>query len=301
MTDLQIRLYAFDWLKQQTEIHGDVLPRKLLTDGFSLSGLKYSLVGPQGIWKPKSMILPLSITSLLGGRYIDSIDEKYEIFQYKYRGTDPSHPDNAGLRELMDRKIPLICFLRIAENKYVPLWPAFVIRENSLSYSFSVVFDDISYFRKLASQNNAAEPEADYARRVYITITTLQRVHQKKFREKVLKAYRNQCTLCRLRHAKLLDAAHIIGDKEDNGEPVIENGLSLCKIHHSAFDNNFIGINPDYIIKVQPELLSETDGPMLQYGIQYLNNRSLILPSDRKEWPDKARLEMRFSEFLKAG
>ncbi|HOU01031.1 MAG TPA: hypothetical protein PK719_02505 [Bacteroidales bacterium] len=301
MTDLQIRLYAFDWLKQQTEIHGDVLPRKLLTDGFSLSGLKYSLVGPQGIWKPKSMILPLSITSLLGGRYIDSIDEKYEIFQYKYRGTDPSHPDNAGLRELMDRKIPLICFLRIAENKYVPLWPAFVIRENSLSYSFSVVFDDISYFRKLASQNNAAEPEADYARREYITITTLQRVHQKKFREKVLKAYRNQCTLCRLRHAKLLDAAHIIGDKEDNGEPVIENGLSLCKIHHSAFDNNFIGINPDYIIKVQPELLSETDGPMLQYGIQYLNNRSLILPSDRKEWPDKARLEMRFSEFLKAG
>jgi len=247
------------------------------------------------------MILPLSITSLLGGRYIDSIDEKYEIFQYKYRGTDPSHPDNAGLRELMDRKIPLICFLRIAENKYVPLWPAFVIRENSLSYSFSVVFDDISYFRKLASQNNAAEPEADYARREYITITTLQRVHQKKFREKVLKAYRNQCTLCRLRHAKLLDAAHIIGDKEDNGEPVIENGLSLCKIHHSAFDNNFIGINPDYIIKVQPELLSETDGPMLQYGIQYLNNRSLILPSDRKEWPDKARLEMRFSEFLKAG
>lgn len=301
MTDLQIRLFAFDWLKQQTEINGDILPRKLLTDGFSLSGLKYSLVGPQGIWKPKSMIFPLSITSLLGGRYIDTIDEKYEIFEYKYRGTDPSHPDNAGLRELMNRKIPLICFLRIAENKYVPLWPAFVIRENPLSYSFSVVFDDISYFRKLASQNNAAEPEADYARREYITITTLQRVHQKKFREKVLKAYRNQCTLCRLRHAELLDAAHIIGDKEDNGEPVIENGLSLCKIHHSAFDNNFIGINPDYIIKVQPELLSETDGPMLQYGIQYLNNRSLILPSDRKEWPDKARLEIRFSEFLKAG
>jgi hypothetical protein len=46
MTDLQIRLFAFDWLKTQIELLGDVLPRRLLKDGFSLSGEEYGLVGP---------------------------------------------------------------------------------------------------------------------------------------------------------------------------------------------------------------------------------------------------------------
>jgi hypothetical protein len=43
----------------------------------------------------------------------------------------------------------------------------------------------------------------------------------KGFREKVLKAYKNQCTICKLKHTHLLDAAHIIGYKEELGEPII--------------------------------------------------------------------------------
>jgi len=290
-------MFAFNWLKEQVEIFGDVLPRNILHDGFNLSGEKYGLVGPQGIWKPRSLKLPISITSLLGGRYSDTLDETCKIFDYKYRGTNPFHPDNVGLRELMNLKIPLVCFLRIAENKYFPLWPAFIINENPYTYSFSIVFDDLSYFRRKSDLKSIAEPEVNYARREYITVTALRRVHQKEFREKVLKAYRNQCTLCRLRHAELLDAAHIIGDKEDNGEPVIENGLSLCKIHHSAFDQNIIGINPDFHVKVRQDILEEIDGPMLKYGLQSLNNSRLILPRNHKDWPDRQRLEERFEKF----
>jgi putative restriction endonuclease len=300
MNDLQIRMFAFDWLRNQAEIYGNILPRKILTEGFSLSGESYSLVGPQGIWKPQLMKLPVSITSLLGGRYTDTIDENQEIFEYKYRGTNPFHRDNSGLRELMNRKIPLICFLRIAINKYVPLWPAFIIKENPVSNSFSVVFDDLSYFRKQSKLKTAAEPEVNYARREYITVTALRRVHQQKFREKVLNAYRNQCTLCRLRHSELLDAAHIIGDKEDHGEPVVENGLSLCKIHHSAFDQNIIGITPDFNVKVRSDVLEEIDGPMLKYGLQLLNNAKLSLPLKKENWPDKERLEFRYKQFQNA-
>ena len=61
MTDFQIRLYAFDWLRDQVEFFGGVLPRKVLLEGFSISGNKYGLVGPKGIWKPKGMNLPISI------------------------------------------------------------------------------------------------------------------------------------------------------------------------------------------------------------------------------------------------
>jgi putative restriction endonuclease len=301
MTDLQIRLFAFGWLKDQVDLFGDVLPRKLLHHGFSLSGEKYGLVGPQGIWKPKSMKLPISITSVLGGKYSDSIDEKGEIFNYKYRGINPFHPDNVALRELMTQRIPLICFLRIAENKYVPLWPVFAIKENRAELSFSVAIDDMSYFINQSLNDEAADSSDNYARREYITVMALRRVHQKEFRERVLHAYRNQCTLCRLRHAELLDAAHIIGDKEDSGEPVIQNGLSLCKIHHSAFDQNIIGITPDFKVKIRKDVLAEIDGPMLKYGIQSLDNNYLILPKHKENWPDKERLERRFSEFLKAG
>lgn len=126
------------------------------------------------------------------------------------------------------------------------------------------------------------------------------RVHQKGFRNKILQAYRNQCALCRLKHVELLDAAHIIGDREDHGDPIVQNGLSLCKIHHAAFDHNIIGINPNYQVVVRQDILEEVDGPMLRYGLQSLNNSRLILPSHRHDWPDRERLEQRFDSFLKA-
>jgi putative restriction endonuclease len=80
----------------------------------------------------------------------------------------------------------------------------------------------------------------------------------------------------------------------------IRNGLALCKIHHAAFDKNIIGINPDYQIKVRKDILLETDGPMLKYGIQYLENHKIILPKSKKNWPDRDRLKIRFDTFLKA-
>jgi putative restriction endonuclease len=52
-----------------------------------------------------------------------------------------------------------------------------------------------------------------------------------------------------LKHGKLLDAAHIIGDHKPHGIPVVENGLSPCKIHHAAYGANLLGI-PQQIAKV---------------------------------------------------
>jgi len=300
MEDLGLRLFAFDWLKSQVDIHGDTLPRKILQEGFILSGSRYGLVGPAGIWKPKVMKLPISITSILGGPYPNTMDDESGIINYKYRGTNPDHPDNAGLRYLMSHNIPLIFFHTIGENKYVPMWPVYIVDDNPSALSFSVMADDI-YYIKANSLDRATESSDSYARRVYITVTTLRRVHQKGFREVVLKAYRNQCTLCRLKQIELLDAAHIIADKEDMGEPVIQNGLSLCKIHHAAYDKNIIGISPDYQVKVRKDILNEHDGLMLRYGLQSLDNSHLILPGNEKEYPEKARLDLRFKQFLRVG
>ena len=295
--DDQIRLAAFDWLDKQTTIFGDVLPRESLANGFYFNGERITLLGPQGIWKPKIMTYPLSITSISNGPYSDSFTNE-GFLKYKYRGQDPNHPDNQGLRSLISLGKPLIYFHSIIKGKYLATWPVFIINDNKQELVFTVAVDDIKSVKKEYEQVNE---DATYYRRSYLTSTIQTRVHQRSFRERVLLAYQNHCALCNIKHVELLDAAHIIADKEDIGDPIIPNGLALCKIHHAAFDNNFIGINPDYIIKIRTDLLTETDGPMLKYGIQSLNNAKLILPPNKIHWPDKERLERRYSVFLKAG
>jgi putative restriction endonuclease len=126
-------------------------------------------------------------------------------------------------------------------------------------------------------------------------------MHQRSFRERVLRAYASKCSLCSLKHKELLDAAHIIPDTHELGSPIVQNGLSLCKIHHAAFDNNIIGISPDYMIQIRSDVLIEIDGPMLKHGIQSLNNHKLILPKHNRDWPDKQRLDFRYQLFKNAG
>jgi putative restriction endonuclease len=65
-----------------------------------------------------------------------------------------------------------------------------------------------------------------------------------------------------IRAACILDAAHILGDIE-GGEPAVTNGLSLCAIHHRAFDQNLVGVSPDYVVHVSRRLREDEDGPML--------------------------------------
>lgn len=142
---------------------------------------------------------------------------------------------------------------------------------------------------------------AEYAKRNYITSTIKTRLHQKSFRERVLQAYKEQCAFCSLRHVQLLDAAHIISDNEEMGDPIVINGLSLCKIHHAAFDSNIIGVTPDFKIEVREDILYERDGPMLKHGIQELQNQRIILPHSRNLWPDKDRLDIRYHKFKETG
>jgi hypothetical protein len=87
--DEEVRLRTFEWLKEQQAIHGDVLPRHLLEKGFEFEGERIPLIAPQGIFKPRFLELPLSITTAPKGPYADSQSNDGYLL-YKYRGTDPS-------------------------------------------------------------------------------------------------------------------------------------------------------------------------------------------------------------------
>ncbi len=108
--------------------------------------------------------------------------------------------------------------------------------------------------------------------------------------------------MCSLRHPELLDAAHILPDSDPGGEPVTSNGLSLCKLHHAAFDRNVVGIRPDLVIEVRQDILDEIDGPMLRHGLQELHGRELrVIPRHQSERPGVVYLDERYHRFLAAG
>jgi putative restriction endonuclease len=140
----------------------------------------------------------------------------------------------------------------------------------------------------------------DEIERRYVVREVKQRIHQAQFRGVVLPAYQDRCAICRLREVRLLDAAHIVCDAEEAGLPVVSNGLSLCSIHHRAFDEDLVGVAPDLRVHVSRRLLDEDDGPMLDVLKGF--HGSMIEPPARRLWrPDADRLERRFARFQSAG
>jgi putative restriction endonuclease len=141
-----------------------------------------------------------------------------------------------------------------------------------------------------------APPETALERR-YALRAVKQRLHQASFREAVITAYNGRCALSGLPESLLLDAAHIIADKEERlGHPVVPNGIPLSKIHHAAFDAHLIGIDPDYRLHVSERLLGQNDGPMLD-ALKRLSGGTIHMPSRIKDRPDRDRLAIRFERF----
>lgn len=304
VNDNRFRLAAFNWLHNQVSVYGDVLPRKLLVEGFDCDGRRISFLGPQGIWKPKVFDLPLSITTAISGPYPDSFSDDGFLL-YNYQGTNPNQWDNAGLREAWRQQIPLIYFYNISKGQYLSIWPVYIVNDDPQNLVFTIAADDeqairMNDSRSVDTNSLVRDSALEQIRRSYITTTVKRRLHQSTFRERVLAAYQNQCALCRLKHRILLDAAHIIPDSEPEGIPIVSNGLSLCKLHHAAFDGNFIGITPDYVVKVREDILREEDGPMLLHGLQGMHEKKIILPHQTNNWPDKELLAGRYENFKKA-
>ena len=300
MSDAVVRRAAFDWLAEQVARHDDVVPWSVLIRGFDFKGVRVPLVSMQGIFKPRVCELPLSIRTAVDGPYDDRAGDEGR-FLYAYRGTDPNHRDNAGLRELMRRRIPLVYFFGLLPGRYLAAWPVFVVADEPRELTFTIQLDDaavLDFDVAAASVALSYEPGGDERRR-YVTRELQVRLHQRSFRERVLRAYRSQCAVCRLRHHELLDAAHIVPDSEA-GAPRVPNGLALCKLHHAAFDKLFVGVRPDGVIEVRRDILEEEDGPMLLHGLKRLHRTRLHAPRRTDDRPDPNLLEIRYARFVDA-
>jgi putative restriction endonuclease len=287
---------AFEWLIELGAPRSEIT-RAMLTRGFELDGIRIPLLGPQGIWSPAGFRVPLSIATIPSGPYADRVDINSNQLRYSYRGTDPEHRDNVGLRRAMGQGTPLIYFFRTDPGHYLANWPVYVVGDDRAALTFSVKFDETWVLE--GTPADARELVDVPLRREYATRIVRQRLFQAEFRRRVVDAYRQRCALCSLRHRELLDAAHITADS-DSGEPIVSNGMSLCKLHHAAFDNYFFAITPDYRVVVRPSILAESDGPMLIVGLQQIEGSRINLPDRADQLPDRDRLAARYEAFTRA-
>jgi putative restriction endonuclease len=265
-----------------------------LDRGFAFRGARIPYLNRQkGIYRSKVQRGPaaLSIQTSAKSPYDDEI--LVDGFAYAYRAGDVNQPDNRALRAAYDLQVPIVYFIGTRPGWYKPLFPCFVRADDPVAQRVTVSPG------ALRGPIDEPEPVAldDPIERRYAVRETRVRLHQARFRARVVPAYDSRCAICSLRELRLLDAAHIVGDIELGGEATVRNGLSLCTIHHRAFDQNLVGVSPDYVVHVSGRLLHDEDGPMLDL-LKGFHEASLNLPRRRVDLPDQDRLDARFERFL---
>ncbi len=297
MRDDDIRSSLFASLDVLCAKHGPEVPyRDGLDAGFAFRGRRIPFLNFQkGIYRAAAQRGPaaLSVNTSFKSPYDD--EETPDGFAYAYRAGAIDQPDNRALRAAYELQVPLAYFVGTRPGWYRPEWPVFVTGDDPLTRRVTLTPG------RMVGPYDEREPllPADPIERRYAVRETRVRLHQARFRARVLPAYANQCTICRLKETRLLDAAHIVADTEPAGAPSVSNGLSLCSIHHRAFDEDLVGVSPDYEVRVHPRLLEDEDGPMLAV-LQTAHRSTILLPRSRVSRPDRDLLAIRFERFESA-
>lgn len=292
MFDDAIRLVALTRVRELRDLWGDSIPESELAKGVSYQGDVILLKGPQGIFKPRQLTDgPLTIMSTLGSQYEDELLDEANTLRYDYAPPSREH-ENVGLKNLMVAGKPVILLKQVKSKprpEYMVVAPLYVegfddhIRQFTLSTRADLT-------PRVDTQTGLVLREI---RRAYGETTVQTRLHQAYFRRDVLSVYRNRCCVCELRVRPLLQGAHIVPDSEAAGAPVVQNGLSLCSLHHAAYDRNIIRIKSDYTIAVEQDWLEAGDS-FGRVSLSDFSGRRIAVPSDVAHKPSPEFLDWRF-------
>jgi putative restriction endonuclease len=259
---------------------------------YQIDGQRLPLVDAQGrgIRNPQPWRHTLSITTVERGRYEDREIEpgvwRYPYCIDKHGNVDPS---NTKLRQATDDAVSVLYFYKPVPLTYLPIGLVTPFEDHAAEREFTIA---------LGVAGMISPRPGSALERAWVAQLVERRLHQPRFRAIVLEAYGSRCAICALPKSALLDAAHIRGDKDPDGQPVVENGLALCSIHHRAYDAQYIGIDEELGLHVRPDISELRDGPVLEYAIQRLAGTSLRVVPPKGKRPDPYRLDLTFKEFL---
>jgi putative restriction endonuclease len=265
-----------------------------LDRGFNYRGRRVPFLNYQkGIYRAAAQRGPAALSILTSRKspYDDQLTADGLV--YAYRAGPVDQPDNRALRAAYELQVPVVYFLGTRPGRFRPFYPAFVVSDDPGARAVVVSFG------KMIGPLDEREPILvdDPIERRYVVRQVRLRMHQARFRGVVLPAYSDRCAVCRLKELRLLDAAHILGDLEERGDAIVANGISLCSIHHRAFDQDLVGVSADYQVHVSARLLEDEDGPMLEL-LKGFHGQLIHIPHSALQRPDPERLAERFDRFL---
>jgi putative restriction endonuclease len=124
-------------------------------------------------------------------------------------------------------------FVGVAPGQFNVIAPVFLIAEE---------IGEVQFVMALTPEQLQVDVDSpmEAALRGYLLAETKRRLHQPVFASQVTLAYNVRCAVRNLQHRELLDAAHIVPDHFAGtlGDPIVPNGMALCKIHHAAYETS---------------------------------------------------------------
>lgn len=296
--DTSIRATALSHCLTLSQQWPEGVPWKVIQEGFTHRG-EHIFLGStaRGIHKPTQMqrgALSIKTIKPKPGQPAPYHDEILgdDYFRYAFFQRDPNHANNRWLKENWEDQSPLIYFWPITRGTYQILAPCFIHHWDPTTCTVEVGIGSNLDLQALATRRVSEAPD-----RRYTTVAAKHRLHQAEFRQLVLGAYNQRCAISNLPVVPLLEAAHIIPDRDERGKPAVSNGLCLSKLHHAAYDRHLIGIDADGVIHVAEEVMAASDGPVLRDGIQGFNGQRIRLPKQQTDRPNQDFLAERFDGF----
>lgn len=284
----ELRAAVFAYLDNLTRTAGPYLKREQI-NRFSHEGQPFPLMEQGGIRKPSGWTEALSITSTsrsadAGGYDDEDRPDGRRLYRYMRMTSSAAAAKNRSLDQAATTGRPVVYFVEVDRALFEPIFPVFVVGTETTGV--------------LVSETPATGEYGELVDlRRYTARTQRFRLHQREFRSRVLYAYDDRCCVCAFKHRGLLDAAHIVDDAAEHGLAVVSNGLSLCRIHHGAYDQFLLGITPDLEVEVNDAVLTEIDGPMLRHGLQEMHGATITLPRQRRHHPDRHGLAWKYDRF----
>ncbi len=115
----------------------------------------------------------------------------------------------------------------------------------------------------------------------------VEREGQGAFRLRMLDVYEGQCAITGEHTLPVLDAAHIqpyLGARSNH----VQNGLVLTKEFHALFDRGYVGVTPDYEVRVSERLREEFKNGHRYYPFD--RQKLVQLPRDARQRPSRDAL-----------
>jgi putative restriction endonuclease len=281
LSETRLRLDAIHFVRALRE-------RWVAVPAAELRRFRIHLKGQQGIFKPAELSDPLSITTTIASSYThDTIEGSCVYYDFV------RDHENDGLKRCAEAALPLIYFLQVKARpaEHVVFAPVYVIGWDDERRRFLVDLSEQRPDELVTSAPSIRQLQLPQIRtpespgeirelaRSYVITTVQRRLQQARFRDAVLRAYRERCAVCELRLRPLLDAAVLDGD----GSLDVRNGIALCATHHRAFDAGVLTYDGEYVVHI--EVGERTIGDGERAMLLAYEGKKLTLPSDERLWP----------------